>query len=147
MGLGRMIEEVVQRALSTLAKPSTVKIVTGISFFTMVASLAITPAILTRLPADYFLHERPHLITLLRQSSPPKCLMIVAKNILGTALLVVGFILLFLPGQGLLTILVGLMLLDLPRKQHFLRRIAARPHIARSLNWLRARRGKAPLIL
>lgn len=142
-----MTEEGLLRILSELANPYVIQIVTAVSITTMVSSLAITPVILARLPADYFLHERPHLIELLRQGPLSKCLMIVAKNILGSVLVIVGVILLFMPGQGLLTILVGFLLMDFPRKQKVMRSIAARPKITRSLNWLRARRGKPPLIL
>jgi hypothetical protein len=56
-----------------------------------------------------------------------------------------GLVLLVLPGQGLLTMLAGLVLLDLPGKRAFERRVVARPRVLSALNWLRARAGREPL--
>ena len=56
-----------------------------------------------------------------------------------------GLAMLVLPGQGLLTILIGLMLLDFPGKRRLERRIVARPAILAMLNRMRARRGRDPL--
>ena len=53
---------------------------------------------------------------------------------------------LVLPGQGILTILAGIMLLDFPGKHRLLRWIVAHPQVLRTLNWLR-RRGHPPLYL
>lgn len=141
-----MTEEPFLTTFSHFMNPLFLQIGTSVSVVMVIASVAVTPAILARLPADYFLHERPHLLELLRQGPLSKCLIIVAKNIIGTLLLLLGFILIFLPGQGLLTIMVGLLLLDFPRKKQIMRGIATRPAITRSLNWLRERRGKPPLL-
>ena len=50
------------------------------------------------------------------------------------------------PGQGLLTILVGLLLLDMPGKQQLERRLLGRPAIIHAVNRLRDRVGRKPLI-
>jgi hypothetical protein len=49
------------------------------------------------------------------------------------------------PGQGLLTIAVGLILLDFPGKFRLERWLATRRSVWRSLNWLRRRAGSKPL--
>jgi hypothetical protein len=67
------------------------------------------------------------------------------KNVLGAMLLTGGFILLFIPGQGLLTMAVGLLLIDYPGKFALERRVVAIEPIFNGLNWLRSRRGIAPL--
>ena len=56
-------------------------------------------------------------------------------------MVVVGMILALpgVPGQGLLTILIGLMLLDLPGKRRLERKIVGRPRILRTINRLRKR--------
>jgi UPF0716 family protein affecting phage T7 exclusion len=71
------------------------------------------------------------------------------KNLLGVLLVVVGAILALpgVPGQGLLTILVGLLLLDLPGKRRIERRMVGRPRILRMINRLRKRFGRSPLVL
>src|SRR6266540_2094780 len=77
-----------------------------------VASLAVVTFFIVRLPADYFSKER----------RPPagsvgiRVAVAVLKNLAGAVLVLVGVVLSFpgIPGQGILTILVGLMLTDLP---------------------------------
>jgi len=54
-------------------------------------------------------------------------------------------LMLVLPGQGLLTIFVGLMLLDFPGKYQVERRAVSYKPILRSINWLRQRVGRDPL--
>jgi hypothetical protein len=71
----------------------------------------------------------------------------IAKNVLGAVLVCVGFIMLFLPGQGLLSMLVGLFLMDFPGKPRVLRALLARPHVLPLINGLRARAGRPPLEL
>jgi hypothetical protein len=67
------------------------------------------------------------------------------KNLLGIFLIVAGLVMLLVPGQGLLTIAVGLVLTDFPGKFHLQRWIVARKSVWRSIGWLRKRTGKPPL--
>ncbi len=69
------------------------------------------------------------------------------KNILGALFLLAGVAMLLLPGQGLLTMVMGVVFLDLPGKYKFERWLIARPGIARSVNWLRQRAGRPLLII
>jgi hypothetical protein len=50
-----------------------------------------------------------------------------------------------IPGQGFLTMIVGLTMLDFPGKRGLERRLIARPRILRTINRLRARFNRAPL--
>lgn len=68
-----------------------------------------------------------------------------AKNALGALLLVLGAAMLVLPGQGLLTILVGLLLIDFPGKYRLERRLLGGPRVLRAINALRERWKKPPL--
>jgi len=54
---------------------------------------------------------------------------------------------LVLPGQGLLTMFISLMLLDFPGKRRLEQSIVRRPIILRSINWLRERHHRPPLEL
>lgn len=54
---------------------------------------------------------------------------------------------LFTPGPGVLTILIGVMLLNFPGKRRLERKLVERPRVLEAINRLRARFGKAPLIL
>ena len=73
-------------------------------------------------------------------------MLMIGKNALGFILVVAGIIMLVLPGQGVFTILIGIMLLNFPGKYRLERWIVARRPVLRSINWLRRRAGRAPLV-
>ena len=52
---------------------------------------------------------------------------------------------LFLPGQGLFTIMIGLMLSNYPGKYLIEKRFIAIPSVLKTINWLRKRSDKSPL--
>lgn len=100
--------------------------------------------LLVRLPATYFVDKHRHATEpdrhpILRWS------MLIGRNLLGVVCLVVGIVMLFTPGQGLLTILIGVMLLDFPGKRSLERKLVNRPGIKNAINRLRARFGRPPL--
>jgi len=66
------------------------------------------------------------------------------KNLLGALLVVMGLVMLVTPGQGLLTLLAGLLLMNFPGKYRMERWLVLRPGVMRALNWLRQRQGHAP---
>jgi len=72
-------------------------------------------------------------------------LVFVVKNTIGYLLLLSGILMLFLPGQGILTMVAGLLMMDYPGKFSLERRIALSPSILTKLNWLRAKASKPPL--
>lgn len=115
---------------------------------TFAASLAIVSLVLVKLPATYFMrsHDRTFLA-----NRPPliRGLAIMAKNLLGVALVVVGIVLSLpgVPGQGMLTILLGIMLLDFPGKPRFEYWLVSRPKILQAINKLRHRFSKPALVL
>lgn len=122
----------------------------GALFFVLSLALSVLAmlAVVLRLPPTYFQGARPppfwpHLGPWARFAAHA------GKNLLGVLLLVAGAIMALpgVPGQGVLTMLVGLMLLDLPGKRAIERRIIAVPSIHRGLNRLRVRFGREPLIL
>ncbi len=116
------------------------------SIIVFIGSLIAIPWIIVRLPADYFNHRRRH--------PAPMGKRIVLyygalalKNVIGVVFVVMGIAMLVLPGQGLLTILIGLSLIDFPGKYRLERYIVSRRLVLRSLNWLRRRAGKRPFRL
>ena len=120
----------------------------GLFASTFVGSLLIVSVLLITLPPTYFQDDHP------RDFWPNRHPALrlagrIAKNIVGFILLVVGIILALpgVPGQGILTILTGLMLLDFPGKRRLERAIVGRPHILAMINRLRQRCGKPPLAL
>lgn len=122
----------------------------GASLFlvTFVGSVLVVGVLLVKLPATYFQEFHPR--SLWADRHPVlRFTALGGKNVLGAILVAVGLVLTLpgVPGQGLLTILVGLMLLDLPGKRRLERRIVGRPRILRAINRLRRRFGSLPLVL
>jgi hypothetical protein len=72
--------------------------------------------------------------------------MLVVKNLLGCLFVVAGLLMLVLPGQGLLSILIGIILLDFPGKYSVERWLISRPPVLHTVNWLRRRAGRPPLV-
>jgi hypothetical protein len=111
-------------------------------------NLAIVSLILVKLPADYFSNDDKKRFA--SESHPLlRPLMIIGKNMLGVLLVVLGVVLSLpgVPGQGLLTILLGIMLLDFPGKDRLERKLLSKPSIVNTINRLRGRFGKPPLQL
>ena len=98
-----------------------------------------------RLPADYFSQRTRKPLATWRQHPAVRPLILIAKNLVGLVLLIAGIAMLVLPGQGLLTIAVGLVLIDFPGKFRLERWLATRRPVWRSLNWLRKRAGRPEL--
>src|SRR6266508_6127187 len=84
---------------------------------TFTISLAIVSFILVKIPPDYFHKDRPRDLWSDRHPAV-RLLGLFSKNLLGVVLVVLGILLSIpgVPGQGLLTILLGIMLLDFPGK-------------------------------
>jgi hypothetical protein len=109
-------------------------------------SIAVVAVLLVRLPATYFLDNHPRggwrdRRPVLRWAAR------VVKNLVGAVLVGVGVLMLVTPGQGALTILIGVMLLDFPGKRQLERKLIGRPAVLRTINRLRARFGKPPVVL
>ncbi len=115
---------------------------------TFLSSLAIVSLILVKLPADHF--SKGHQTKFWSGPNPAfRAVLIIGKNILGVLLVAVGVVLSLpgVPGQGLLTILLGIMLLDFPGKDRLEQKLLRRPGIVNTINRLRHRFGKPPLEL
>ena len=118
-------------------------------FAVSLALMLLTPLmvawLIIKLPADYFVAERHGPIQSLERLPILRVLIAIAKNLLGIVLLVAGIVMLFTPGQGLLTIVVALILIDFPGKYRLERWIITRPQVWRSVHWLRTRAGRPSL--
>jgi hypothetical protein len=110
-------------------------------------SLAVVYWFLVLIPADYFLSEKPQPTRWVELHPVIKWTLRIVKNLLGYVLLVAGILMLFLPGQGLLTILVAVMLLNFPGKYRLERRLVSYPGVRRSIDWLRLKAGRSPLMV
>lgn len=126
------------------------RILIGVGIFLLsfgISFLAIA-VVLVKIPADYFSvnykqHFMPDKPWYLRWSG------LIIKNIFGLFLIVLGLLLSLpgVPGQGILTILLGLIMIDIPGKRPLEARIIKRPTVLSAANSLRARYKKPPLVL
>jgi hypothetical protein len=114
-----------------------------------VAMCALTPVAvgwaLVRLPGDYFTNRRRQPLGSWTKRPALRWALLAGKNVLGIILIAAGLLMLLVPGQGLLTIAVGLVLTDFPGKFRLERWLIRRPSVWRSINWLRRRAGREPL--
>lgn len=106
-------------------------------------SVTLIPLIIAYLPSDYFTRT----IKPFRQLNPLHMVGRVAKNLIGTLFLLSGFIMLFIPGQGILTTILGLSLIDFPGKRRLETRILNSPKAKGLIEWCRHKFGREPLII
>lgn len=115
---------------------------------TFAISLAVVFFIMVRIPADYFQKDRPRDLWSDRHPAV-RLLGLFAKNVLGLLLVALGILMSIpgVPGQGILTILLGVMLLDFPGKSDLEHKLVSRPPVLKAINKLRHRYGKPSLVL
>jgi hypothetical protein len=99
-----------------------------------------------RLPENYFDMRVPR--KFMPHANPAlRSIAIIAKNLVGFVLLLAGIAMLVLPGQGVLTILIGVSLMDFPKKRLLEAKLIGQPLVFSGINRLRARFHKPPLTL
>ncbi|MGV8712811.1 MAG: PGPGW domain-containing protein [Nitrosomonas sp.] len=119
---------------------------TIVSIIGFVGSLIAIPWILVRLPSDYFDLRVPR--HWMKDHHPIlRMIGVIIKNIVGAVFVAVGFLMLFLPGQGLLTMLIGVSFMDFPYKRTLEARIIGQTTIFNAINRMRHKFDKPPLTL
>lgn len=132
----------VQQYVST----DTLVALTVLSLVFFFGSLIAIPYILVRLPADYFdirvprpwMKDHHPLLRLMGRG---------VKNVVGGIFVFAGFLMLFLPGQGILTMLIGVSMLDFPGKRKIEAKMIGQPAVFNIINNMRGKFGKPPLIV
>lgn len=120
----------------------------GIFFGSLLISFAAIAIVMVKIPANYFSSHYqqdflPNSRWIVRWGA------VVIKNIVGVCLIILGIILSLpgVPGQGILTILLGLIMIDIPGKRPIEARIIKRPAVRAAINHLREKYGKPALEL
>ncbi len=116
-----------------------------VSLFTFVASLFLIPFLVVRIPVDYFAENKRQTSPWAEQHFVIRWAVLLVKNIFGFIFVLLGLAMLVLPGQGLLTLLIGVLLLNFPGKYTFERWLIQRSSVRRAVFWLRKRAGRPPL--
>lgn len=122
------------------------RVFVGALFFvvSLIGSAVVVGVVIVKIPPNYFSSHYqqdflPNSAWLTRWGA------VIAKNIIGLLLVIAGIIMLIGPGQGILTILIGLILMDIPGKRPLEARIIKRPTVLAVVNSLRGRYDKPPL--
>ena len=121
-----------------------------LSFFSaifFIISLIALPWLVGLIPEDYFFNTPTDLQNDNEDNFFYRLTMKIGKNTLGLVLLAGGVLMLFLPGQGLLTIFMGVVLIDYPKKKLIERRLIEIGFILKGLNWVRIKGGHSSLRL
>jgi hypothetical protein len=119
---------------------------TVLSIVFFVGSLIAIPFILVRLPADFFDVRVPR--PWMEDHHPVlRVLGHLVKNAVGAIFLFAGFLMLFLPGQGILTMLIGISMLDFPGKRNVEAKLIGQPAVLNTINGMREKFGKPPLMI
>lgn len=119
----------------------------GLAVSMAAISVVVVGYVLARLPADYFVNpdaQRP-----IDRHPVLKVLAVVARNLIGYALIALGVVLSLpgVPGQGVLTILMGVMCIDFPGKHRFQRWLVTRRFVLGAVNRLRTKAGQPPFTI
>ncbi|MBC7900657.1 MAG: hypothetical protein H7070_11470 [Saprospiraceae bacterium] len=114
-----------------------------VSFF---LSTGLVAVVMVKIPANYFSsHYQQDFLP--NSSWMTRWGVVVLKNLIGVILVVAGIIMLLGPGPGILTILIGSIMIDIPGKRPLEARLLNRPTVLAAANGLRAKYGKPPLIM
>jgi hypothetical protein len=117
----------------------------AVSIVLLVASLWIGRYYLISIPPDYFVKQHKPLENWRSARPVLWWTVMIGKNLLGVLFIAAGLIMFVTPGQGILTLLMGLALTNFPGKQRLERMIIERPTVLKLVNTMRARAAKPPL--
>ena len=118
----------------------------GLFVVSIALSLLIVGIVMVKIPENYFSSHYQHDF-LPNSSWLTRWGAVVAKNVAGLVLVIAGIVMLVGPGQGILTILIGLILMDIPGKRPLEARLIKRPVILAAVNSFRAKYNKPPLVM
>ncbi len=118
----------------------------GLSLLMFVGSLIAIPFLVARIPSDYFTSPRTRQEW--RGDQPwLRYGFKIVKNIAGAVFVLAGIAMLVLPGQGLVTIAIGVFCLDFPGKRRLELRIIRIRMVRSGFDWMRRRAGQPPLVI
>ncbi len=116
----------------------------GLSLVTFVGSLVAIPWLIGRLPQDYFVRHRQEVEERHRRHPVSALIVLILRNTVGLLLLVTGLLMLVLPGQGILTMVIGISFMDFPGKRQFVDSLLCKPRVMKVLNWIREKEKRKP---
>ncbi len=118
----------------------------GVFLVSLVINALIVGIVIVKIPANYFSsHYQQDFLP--NSSWFTRWGVTIVKNVAGAILVILGIAMLIGPGQGILSILSGLIMMDIPGKRPLEAKIIKRPAILAAANNLRSRYKKEPLLM
>jgi len=108
-----------------------------ISLITFFGTILLMGVLILMIPTYYFSNPKRRKSFLITKRPLLGVILLIVKNLIGLIFLIVGFLLLFIPGQGILTILVGIILMNFPGKYRLERKLVQRPGVLQGINKIR----------
>lgn len=115
------------------------------SILIFILTMILIPILVLRIPENYFVKEDPPPSESWNISVVLRVFFLITKNLLGIIFLIAGLIMLLTPGQGILTIFIGILLTNFPGKRTIERKIISKPKILKTINWVRKKAKHRPL--
>lgn len=115
------------------------------SLVTVIVTAVGVPWFFCRIAPDHFVDEQRLTMAFAPEGSWWRPVLLALRSVLGVALVLLGVLMLVLPGQGVLTIIAGFLLGYFPGKRRFERWLVSREPIFRGINAMRRRAHRAPL--
>ena len=117
----------------------------SLSLLLLALTFAALALVVITLPENYFTRDHRAPSSLTHPHPLPWRGLSLLKNLLGVFFIFLGIAQLILPGQGALTILIGLTMTNFPGKYRLERRMMRQSMIHKSLNKIRTMANKPPL--
>jgi hypothetical protein len=144
---------IINSVLEWASRPAVLTTLFASSSVSLIASVIALPWYLKRLPPDYFVTQMSSAslgpatrrVRATRAKTLSESAFLVAKNVVGGLLVLAGIAMLVLPGQGIATIVVGLLMMQFPGKRRLERRLLSIPPVLRAVNRMRVRNGQPEL--
>ena len=120
--------------------------ITIFSLILLAFSIFMIPVLIVNLPSDYFKKQKKQMWPGVIQSAL-YVIYLILKNLVGVVLILLGLIMLAIPRPGLITLLIGLVIIDFPGERKLLVFILRKTNAIKVMNWLRQKNNKPPFEL
>lgn len=131
--------------LETIRSNGTATWIVLISALMFFGSIVLAWFFIVKMPTDYLTNDQSRVHTFRKKHPVAGAVLMVCKNVFGMLLVICGIIMLFIPGQGVLFIFLGLTLIDFPGKRRIIRRMFKWRNTLKVINRIRRQSNQPPL--
>lgn len=128
--------------LNTTQLEYALQILACFSLLTFGISIVCIPLLVARLPRNFFQLTAKSNRSNVRKFTLRNAILSLLRNITGFALLLAGIAMLFLPGQGIITIIIALATMSFPLKNELIYKLTRKHSVQQALDWMRKKMKK-----